>query len=258
MRQVWALILLFCLASLQPVCSEEPPPNPKQEVLTVLVPIFDPPFTMRAGEGFYFGFDVDMMRYICKSIKRKCKFKPVPHRFIIPNLHKAKGDLGIGALAITLERSRLVEFSHPYFPSFSNFLINHRTLHKYGDNINLQKLKVGILKGTAIKKALLKKGFKAYNLKEYVIITDLILALDKNYVNVIIDDKPSAYYWGLKNESFEVYGKPLTYGYGFGIAISPKRHELLDPINKALQNYLLSPSFIADYNKYFEDLNLNL
>ncbi|CAM3470705.1 transporter substrate-binding domain-containing protein [Legionella longbeachae] len=42
--------------------------------IIVATEIFNPPFIMQGEKGQLFGFDIEMMMYICRTIHRDCQF----------------------------------------------------------------------------------------------------------------------------------------------------------------------------------------
>ncbi|WP_293265264.1 transporter substrate-binding domain-containing protein [Neptunomonas sp.] len=81
------------------------------------------PFEMKAKNGSYIGFDIDMAKLLAKSIG--VKHTPVNTAWdgIIPALLTNKCDILIGGMTITSQRNLKVNFSDPYIVVGQSLLI---------------------------------------------------------------------------------------------------------------------------------------
>ena len=72
----------------------------------------------------------------------------------------------------------------------------------------------------------------------------MIEALIKGSVDLILVDQPTAMYWQQQaSDKLIALGHPITYGYGYGIAVSPAEPVLLKAINQALIQYKTSKEY---------------
>ena len=78
---------------------------------------FYPPFAEQDDEkGDFSGFDIDLMKEICKKINRECVFKGMNFVDLFPALDSGKIDLAIGAISITVKRKYKYLFSYLRIP----------------------------------------------------------------------------------------------------------------------------------------------
>lgn len=73
-----------------------------------------PPFVLTDGAGQKTGFDVEMMQELCRRIARPCDWEATDFDQIIPGVVSGRFDLGVGGIAITPERRRVVDFTRAY------------------------------------------------------------------------------------------------------------------------------------------------
>lgn len=91
--------------------------------LTVATEIFNPPFIMQGANNQLFGFDIEMMEDICKTIHRHCQYHSgFFENTIISTIEQHEADIGVASITITLDRSQRVSFSIPYLPSEAQYL----------------------------------------------------------------------------------------------------------------------------------------
>ena len=55
--------------------------------LRVAVNPFLPPFVMQTNNNEFFGFDIGLMNYLCKSLQRECKYMPMSIDQIFSAVH---------------------------------------------------------------------------------------------------------------------------------------------------------------------------
>lgn len=81
-----------------------------------------PPFTYKAPDGKWTGFEVDMQKAICKSAGLTCKTVPTAWSGIIPALQIKKIDAIMNSMTITPEREKEISFTHPYYETGLEFV----------------------------------------------------------------------------------------------------------------------------------------
>lgn len=242
-KQFMVLALAMGIANI--VIAQNPP-------LRVAAALFAPPFSMKAGRQQMFGFDIDMMQFICKELERECQFTSMPFANLIPALLNNKTDTAVGAIAITIDRSKQINFSIPYLPSHAQFLAANKHINEAYSASKLLQMKIGVEEGTVFKNELLQMGIKENNIVLYRLEDEMIDALGEDKIDLVLVDAPTAKYWDIKSGGhLKTYGGSLPYGYGLGIAINPNDPALVTAINRALQNYQNSPAFKKHYETYF-------
>lgn len=216
--------------------------------LKVGITNFSPPFVMRGANKEAYGFDVDMMTFICKALNRPCEFQIMRFNELIPAVNNNTVDVAIGSITITGERAKIVNFSLPYLLSYARFL------EKKSDNpppFTLEALNgktIGIVAGSIFADQIKHMEIKDPVIKDYDKIEELLEALSSEKVDAILLDSPTSAYWEANSSgAFMKVGPPYLYGYGLGIAANPT---VVSDINKAIIQYQSSPDFKLNYNKY--------
>lgn len=220
--------------------------------LNIAVNYFTPPFVMRSGNNIYYGFDINMMLNICKSIKRTCKFHSMRFDELLASVESGKMDAAISGITITVERAARVNFSDPYMFSYSRFL-GHSALKDQKFTRDFLKGKtVGVKRGSVFTAQLKKLEVKKLSISEYTQDNEVIDALNNGKVDLVLTDDATAKYWQIHSaNTLAVLGKPIAYGFGYGVVINIRNKELTDDINWALSNYIRSNAFKENYNVYF-------
>lgn len=76
-----------------------------------------PPFTSPDASGTWQGWEIDFANTVCAEAKLECVVTPVAWDGIIPALNTGKIDMIISSMSITPERSKVIDFSDPYYHS---------------------------------------------------------------------------------------------------------------------------------------------
>jgi ABC-type amino acid transport substrate-binding protein len=117
-------LLLFLIVCAFPtlLIAQEPAPASAKK-LTVLVKPAKPFAFDKGGESV--GYSVDLWKRVAEEAKFDYEFKnaaTVPE--VIDGLKAQHADVGLGALSITAEREAVIDFSHPYYKSGLQILVN--------------------------------------------------------------------------------------------------------------------------------------
>jgi len=236
-------VSLFCFISLS-YAADKPP-------LTISVDQFSPGFSMVSDNKQLYGFDIDMMNYICDNINRTCRFNPVIFSKLLDSVIKGDSDVAVGSIAISSERLNLVNFSSPYLSSQGRVIGLKKSASNPFVFKSLDNQKIGIIKGAIIKDMLQIWAINNPTVIEYSTVPELIEALNNGDVRYILAPNLVALFWlNQGNDQFVALGTPFDYGFGLGIAVTKNNPQLLAEINQALAAYLFSPQFKQSYNIY--------
>lgn len=220
--------------------------------LRVAVPHFIAPFIMKGMHQLY-GFDISMMSQICTAIGRECKYQIMSFDKLIPSVINHKADVAVGAITITAERSKIVNFSIPYMIPDTRFLGKSNLSKTPVDLKLLESSTIGIINGTIFSDEIKKMGVINPKINTYANQSDLIAALTSGSIDLALMDNGTAMYWqSQSNQTLVALGKPTPYGFGIGIVVNPQDPALLESINQALYQYQNSPDFTRNYNEYLQ------
>lgn len=219
--------------------------------LNIGIESFNPPFVMQGSKSEIYGFDIDMMNTLCTLMQRTCKYRIMRFDQLLAALRNNQLDMAISSITITPERAKIVNFSVPYLLSYSRFLT--KASAKFG-TFNIESLngkRIGIESGSVFEQQLNSIGVKNATVKQYATVNDQLTALDKNEVDIILLDNPTANYWASNSSNtFKLLGPTYMYGYGLGIAVKPSNSELLAAVNQAVLTYQNSNDYKLNYDKY--------
>ncbi|WP_102225463.1 transporter substrate-binding domain-containing protein [Acidimangrovimonas sediminis] len=74
-----------------------------------------PPFSTLDSSGHWQGWEVDLMKAICKDQKLDCVIKAVAWDGIIPALKAGQIDVIMASMSITAKRAKVIDFSDKYY-----------------------------------------------------------------------------------------------------------------------------------------------
>ncbi|KTD01281.1 transporter substrate-binding domain-containing protein [Fluoribacter gormanii] len=218
--------------------------------LAVGVLKFAPPFSSTDSDNHYFGFSVDLMDEICKRIASSCIYKPT-------DLDSQFKDLDSGYIDITFLPSPLPStestnyvFSLPYITSRGQFIsLKNSNINTIDD---IKNKKIGALRATFIQSNVLPNYTSKQNIKAYSQITLLIGALSNHDIDVaLVNENVAKYLLNNALKGFQLVGKPIVMGNGYGIIALKKNAAIIDKINKALLEIETDGTYLAIYHKYF-------
>lgn len=217
------------------------------EPLQVGVMRFIPPFVMQRANNQVYGYDIDMMNSLCKIMQRTCQYHVMRFDELIPSVINKKMDVAVSSITITAERAKLVNFSMPYLPSYSRFLMKKQKVMP-AFNLSLFSNKtIGLITGTIFADQIKDMGIKNPNIKEYSKIETLLEGLNSGALNFILLDSPTALYWEANSGgAFVTAGPSYLFGFGLGIVASPN---VLAALNSAILTYQSSPEFKLNFDR---------
>lgn len=211
--------------------------------LRIAITPYSAPFIMQ-GKNQIYGFDVAMMGYICNVLKRECQYDMMDFDKILPTVSEGKTDIGVNGITITADRAQFVNFSMPYSASISRFLGSKDLKDIPLTTDLLQKSRLGVKAGTIFEEEIRSLGLKNPTIKIFAKEENMVEALINGSVDIILVDEPAAVYWEMQAaEKIVALGQPITYGYGYGIAVNPNEQDLLNLINQALAQYKNSKDY---------------
>ncbi|TMK55686.1 MAG: basic amino acid ABC transporter substrate-binding protein [Actinobacteria bacterium] len=217
------------------------------EPLTVGSDIPYPPFEQGKAPN-YEGFDIELMEAIGEKIGRTPEFQDTSFETIFRDVQQGKFEAVISAATITEEREKAVDFSNPYYLSEQAVLV------KEGSDIksleDLQGKTVAAQQGTTGLE-LAKEELGDSEIRPYPEGPDAVNALKSGTVEGVIIDAPVAQNAVEKSGGVEIAEKVPTEE-TYGIAVGQGETELLEEINKGLEEVLDDGTYKTIYEKWFK------
>src|SRR3954449_12050594 len=216
------------------------------EPLSVGSDIPYPPFE-QGKPGSYTGFDIELIEAIGEKIGRKPEVQDTSFETIFRDVQQGKFDAAISAATITEEREKAVDFSNPYYLSEQALLV------KEGSDIesleDLEGKTVGVQQGTTGLE-LAKEELGDSEIRPYPEGPDAVNALKSGTVEGVVIDAPVAQNAVEKSGGIEIAEKVPTEE-AYGIAVGQGETDLLDEINKALEEVEKDGTYKKIYEKWF-------
>lgn len=216
-----------------------------------------PPFESVNNQGKMMGFDVDILSAICANLKKQCQFVNQPWDSLIPGLQLGKYDVIFGAMNITAERQKQVDFTQPYYINTGSFAAAKATKLSL-DAQSLKNKTVGVQGSTTHEYYLQANYPNVVRINRYGSIQEAFLDLQSGRIDAVFGDTPIILEW-LKNPSigatYATVGDPINdpkfFSQGYGFAIKKGNTELLNQLNQGLAAIKASGEYQKVLDKYF-------
>jgi ABC-type amino acid transport substrate-binding protein len=216
------------------------------EPLTVGSDIPYPPFE-QGKPGNYTGFDVELMEAIGEKIGREPEFQDTSFETIFRDVGQGKFDAAMSAATITEEREKAVDFSNPYYLSEQAVLVKEGSPIKSLED--LEGKTVAAQQGTTGLE-LAKEEIGGSEIRPYPEGPDAINALKAGTVEGVIIDAPVAQHAVEEGGGIEIVEKVATEE-NYGIAVAQGETELLEEINKGLEEVEKDGTYTKIFTKWF-------
>ncbi len=218
--------------------------------LTVACDTSFPPFEFKdPATGTHTGFDVQLWDAIAKKIGVEYTLQPMDFNGIIPGLQSNQVDVGIAGITIKPERSKVVDFSDPYYNAGILILVK-------AGNTSIKDIKD--LKGKVVATKLgttsadfVKANCGAKEVKLFPNSDAMFMELVAGGADAVMFDSPviGDYVRKAPKGQVEVVG-PLYQGQSYGIAF-PKGSALVAKVNAALKELRANGEYRTLYVKWF-------
>jgi len=211
-----------------------------------------PPFIWLDGDKLY-GFEYELMQALAADMGLTLEYLP-PQNFdtLIASVRGgSKMDIVVSSLTITPEREKRVDFCMPYFDS--NQACVTKASANYKSVKDLEGKKVGAQAGTT-GEAWAKENLKGITMVPFNTTSEGLAAVRAGQVEALFFDAPIAEYQ-ISNEYKDLkIVEVIPTGEKYGFAVRKGNSELLDQVNKSLQNLVDNGTYDRIFKKYFPNL----
>lgn len=190
-------------------------------------------------DGQYKGFDLDLIQDIAKKLGLTVEFANVDFDTIVPGVSSgAKYDVGIGAITVTPERKKEVDFTDSYYMDDQAIVTMKDNADITGDNYK-EKLdsadgKIAVQSGSTAE-AFAKENFPNAELVPFKNATDCFSALQAGQSVALVTNRSVAAQLVATSFDNEQVVKLISTGEEYAIAVNKDNSGLKDAINKALK-----------------------
>jgi lysine-arginine-ornithine-binding protein len=210
-----------------------------------------PPFNTKDTSGNVVGFDIDIAQALCAEMKVECSVVTQDWDGMIPALQNRKFDFVSASMSITPERSKVVNFTDPYYRNKLQYVA------KKGVPLDispaaLKGKSIGAQRAT-IAAEWLEKNVPGASTKLYDTQENAWLDLEAGRTDAVLADQFLSYDWmqSPTGKNFEYKGDPVFDNDQIGIAVRKQDTALLDRLNKALKTIIDNGTYAKINAKYF-------
>ena len=227
----------------------------KSGKLTMISNFYFPPFvSMNEKTGDFEGFDVDVYKAVCKKLKLTPRILPsVQFDTIVPTIKQGgKADVSIGAITITDDRKKEIDFTNPYLDSNQSIVVKKGSAATTQAQLNAKGMQIAVQSGTT------GESWAQENLPKATVVPldDIIQALtgvQTGLYNACVADLPVTSY-EIKQAYHDLQipeGGEIPTGEQYGIVVSKKNPGLTKAINKALKELKSDGTMDSLQKKWF-------
>lgn len=190
-------------------------------------------------DGQYKGFDLDLIQDIAKKLGLTVEFANVDFDTIVPGVSSgAKYDVGIGAITVTPERKKEVDFTDSYYMDDQAIVTMKDNADITGDNykekLDSADAKIAVQSGSTAE-AFAKENFPKTELVPFKNATDCFSALQAGQSVALVTNRSVAAQLVATSFDNEQVIKLISTGEEYAIAVNKDNAGLKDAINKALK-----------------------
>jgi polar amino acid transport system substrate-binding protein len=221
--------------------------------LTVGSDIPFPPFEFRENDELT-GFDVELIEEIALRLGLGTEWVPTDFETIFTQLASARFDVVASATTITPEREEMINFTRPYYRAQQALIVNAQ------ETPDVQSVDdIGDGHVVAVQRGTTGEAWARENLepqgaqiRSFPQAPDTYTALEAGSVTAVVFDEPSAVEEAQQRTGLEVVDAMDT-GEEYGFGVNPANEELLDEINRVLDEIIEDGTYQQIYERWFPD-----
>lgn len=213
-----------------------------------------PPFNYIDEQGNLVGFDVDIGKALCNSMKVHCEFVAVEWGKLLDGLEAGFYDVVLASMADTPERRNQALFTDTYYRSHSSFVGDPSRFADLSP-VSLSKMRLAAESGT-IQAAYLHSEYPGSVVVTPPTQPDVFTALARGEADLVLADSISILMFlkSPEGQQFDFINYPLDtskLNSTAHIAVGKQHPELVQRINQAINNIRLNGDYDRINRKYF-------
>lgn len=210
----------------------------KGKVVVALNPEFAP-FeyqTLVDGKNTIVGSDVELAKEIAKELGVEVELSQMSFENVLASLQSGKADLAISGISKTEERSKVYDFSEPYYTAVNKVIVKKSDLDKYTSTDSLKGKSVGAQKGT-VQETLVQKELTDSSLVSLTKNGNLITDLKSGQLDAVIFEEPIAKGYVEKNPDLAIADISFNQDSADSYAVAMKKGstELKEAVDKVIK-----------------------
>ena len=253
-----AVSLGFALACGQAAAQVGPKPDWSWLAsLRVLTEADYPPFNYYDEEGQLTGFNVDLVRAVCKELAVPCEINTGEWNTLLESLKNNEADAVVASMAITAKSLSEADFTNRYYSTPARFAVKSGGTIEQISVSELKGKKIAVVRGSA-HEAFLRDFFEGAIVQAYATPAEARNALKSGEVDLLFGDAISLMFWLQGTDSArccefkgEGYIEPRYFGDGAGIAVKKGNERLREVLDYALARVKASGRYEELMLRYF-------
>lgn len=249
MKKVFAVVLALVLVLSLAACAAKGS-TAKKGVLTMATNASFPPYEFISDEDSttIVGIDAEIAGLIAEKLGLKLEIEDMEFASIITAVQTGKVDIGMAGMTVTEERLKNVSFSTSYATGVQSIIVPEGSPITCVDDLYAATYKIGVQESTT-GHIYAEDDFGAENVSAFSNGALAVEAMKAGRVDcVIIDDEPAKNYVAA-NEGLTILDTSYAVE-DYAIAVSKDNEQLLNDINKALDELIADGSVQKIIDKY--------
>ena len=244
MKKMISLLLcaIFCFACIAPAAFAA-----EEKTLKVATNVAFPPYEYYEDEKVV-GIDVDIMQAICDKLGYKMELSDMEFGSIITAVASGKIDVGFGAITITEERAKSVNFTTSYSTGIQSIIVKEDSPITGVEDLEAKGIKIGVQQDTT-GDIYATDQFGEDHMARFNKGADAVQALITGKVNCVIIDNSPAETFVAQNKGLKIL--PTAYAEeAYGFELNKNATELYEEFNGALEELLKDGTVQKIIDKY--------
>ncbi len=253
------VVLAFAVVACGPAANTEDATNnseventeatdaPEAKVIKMATNAAFPPYEYKEGEAFV-GIDVEIAEAIAAKLGMTLEILDMEFDSIITSVQNKEADFGMAGMTVTDERLEEVNFSYSYATGVQSVIVTADSDIASIDDLGGKK--IGVQLGTT-GDIYATGDYGADNVTQYGKGADAVIALKGGDVQAVIIDNEPAKAFVAANEGLKILDTEYAIE-DYAIAIAKENTELLDKINKALEDLTADGTIDTIIAKYIK------
>ena len=216
------------------------------------------PFTYYDGSGTLTGFEIELVKEMCKTMNTECEFVIIPFDGEVPALIENHIDAIASALRVTDKWKKIIDFTDPYFFATPQFIqCNQRILKGFSPD-DLAGVVFGSTGGTENTRHLKETYAKTSTIREYSAMNEMLEDLANGRLDIGLTSQPKAANFvhselgkGCRMIGDASVGEWYTLTYSLAIAVRKNDDKIHNKLNDANHIVISNGSFDRIKTKYF-------
>ena len=205
-----------------------------------------PPYEYKEG-GDFKGIDVEAAKKIGEKLGMEVEILDIAFDSLIPTVNSGKADFAMAGMTVTEDRLQNVDFSHTYQTAVQAVIVPVNS--SIVDSNDLYDKKIGVQLGTT-GDIYCTDDFGDENVSRYPKIVDGVQAMKTGAIDAcVVDDQVAKALIASDEGSFKILETPYAEE-EYAIAVKKGNTELLDKINKAIDEMISSGELKTIVDKY--------